>query len=167
MIQTDITEHLPSGFAPQSKVWIYQASRMFLIGEALQLEPMLQDFISNWNSHGEPVKGFANLFFGQFLIFIADETDTQVGGCSTDNSVQLVKQIQQKFSVEMLNRQLLAFIIKNKIETLPLAQLDYALSNQFITEDTPYFNNTVLTLEELKSRWIVPVKESWLAAKLK
>ena len=167
MIQTDITEHLPTGFAPQSKVWIYQASRMFLIGEALQLEPMLQNFLSQWNSHGEPVKGFANLFFGQFLIFIADETQTHVGGCSTDTSVQLVKQIQQKFSVEMHNRQILAFIVKDKIETLPLAQLNYALDNHFITENTLYFNNTVLTLEELKNRWIIPLKESWLATKLK
>jgi len=140
---------------------------MFLIGEALQLEPMLQNFLSQWNSHGEPVKGFANLFFGQFLIFIADETQTHVGGCSTDTSVQLVKQIQQKFSVEMLNRQILAFIVKDKIETLPLAQLNYALDNHFITENTLYFNNTVLTLEELKNRWIIPLKESWLATKLK
>ena len=62
----DIQQHLPEDFSPSSKVWIYQSSRLFFISEALEMEDMLQDFVKNWKSHGAPVKGFANLFFGRF-----------------------------------------------------------------------------------------------------
>ena len=60
----------------------------------------------------------------------------------------------------------LAFVVKDKIELLPLAQIDYALEKGFITGDTLYFNNTVTNKAALASQWIVPVSKSWLAKKL-
>ncbi|MFZ1528595.1 MAG: hypothetical protein WAT19_07590 [Ferruginibacter sp.] len=159
-------QHLPQDFHPQSRVWIYQASRMFMISEALEMEDMINEFIAQWKSHGAPVKGYANLFFGRFFVVMADESNVAVGGCSTDSSVHLVKAIEQRFKTDMFNRQLLAFIVKDKIELIPLSQLGYAVENGFINEHTLYFNNTVLTKKELEDKWLVPAKESWLASKI-
>jgi hypothetical protein len=159
-------QHLiPEDFDPSSRVWIYQCNRMFLISEALQLEEMMNQFVANWNSHGTPVKGYANLLFGQFVVLMADETATGVSGCSTDSSVRLIKQIEEQFKVSMFDRQNLAFVVKEKIQTIPMQQLAYALENGFITPDTIYFNNLVLDKASLLSKWMIPVKESWLAAK--
>jgi len=158
----DISEHLPAGFAPTSRVWIYQSSRLFMISEALEMEPMLNDFAANWTSHGDKVKGYANLFFGQFIILMADESATGVSGCSTDSSVRLIKDIEKRFNVQLFDRQSLAFIIKDKIERLPMSQLEYGIAQGFIKPDTLYFNNTVLTKQELLDKWIIPVEESWI-----
>lgn len=162
----DFQSHIPADFNDDSRVWIYQSSRLFFISEALQMEDMLNDFVKNWNSHGDPVKGYANLIFGQFIILMADETATGVSGCSTDSSVRLIKSIEQKFNVQMFERQNLAFVVKDKIQLLPLNQLEYAVENNFINADTLYFNNTVLTKKELLERWLIPVKESWLAKRI-
>ena len=162
----DFTEHIPHDFADNSKVWIYQCSRLFFISEALEMEDMLNNFAANWKSHGAPVKGFANLFFGQFVVLMADETATGVSGCSTDSSVHLIKTIEEKYKVQMFDRQNLAFIVKDKIELLPLSQLEYAVENNFINADTLYFNNTVLSKKEMIEKWILPVKDSWLAKRL-
>ncbi|MBS1733993.1 MAG: hypothetical protein JST02_11915 [Bacteroidetes bacterium] len=159
-------QHLPEDFNDDSRVWIYQSSRLFFISEALEMESMLHDFVTNWKSHGAPVKGYANLFFGRFIIIMADETATGVSGCSTDSSVRLIKAIEQQFNVDMFNRQLLAFVVKDKIETIPLAQLAYAFENKFVNEDSLYFNNTVLSKKELEQNWITPIKKSWLARQL-
>ena len=160
-------QHLiPEEFAPSSRVWIYQSSRLFFISEALQIEDLLNEFTAGWNSHGTPVKGYGNLLFGQFIILMADETASGVSGCSTDSSVRLIKQIEQLFTVDMFNRQNLAFVVKEKIQTIPLSQLSYAFENGFISEDTLYFNNTVLDKESLLRKWMIPVKESWLIKKL-
>jgi hypothetical protein len=159
----DFTEHIPDDFADNSRVWIYQSSRLFFISEALEMEDMLNEFAANWKSHGAPVKGFANLFFGQFIVLMADETATGVSGCSTDSSVHLIKSIEEKYKVQMFNRQNLAFVVKDKIQLLPLSQLEYAVRNNFINADTLYFNNTVLSKKEMIEKWIIPVKDSWLA----
>jgi len=158
---------LPADFDNNSRVWIYQSNRLFSLAEALQIENLLNNFVSGWNSHGTPVKGYGNLFFGQFVVLMADERATGVSGCSTDSSVRLIRQIEQIFSVSMFDRQSLAFIIKDKIQQLPLSQLKYALDNEFISSDTLYFNNLVQSRVELENKWIIPVKESWLVKKLK
>ena len=111
---------LPEELAPSSRVWIYQSNRLFSISEALQIEPLLKDFIENWHTHGTPNKSWANLLLGQFIIIMADETEMGVSGCSTDSSVRLIKQIEQQFKVNLFDRQLLAFIIKDKVQLLPL-----------------------------------------------
>jgi hypothetical protein len=162
----DFREHLPEDFADSSRVWIYQSSRLFFISEALEMEDILKDFAAGWKSHGEPVKGFANLFFGRFIVLIADETATGVSGCSTDSSVHLIKAIEEKYKVQMFDRQNLAFIVKDKIEVIPLSQLEYAVENNFINAGTLYFNNTVLTKKEMIEKWIIPAKESWLTKRV-
>lgn len=163
----DYKHLLDNNFHPSSKVWIYQCNRIFFLNEALEIEELLKEFTLQWKSHGTPIKGEAHLFFGQFIVLIADETATGVSGCSTDSSVRLIKDIEQRFKVNMFDRTTLAFIVKEKVELLPLPQLQYAVENRFINADTLYFNNLVQTKEELENKWIVAVKESWLAAKIK
>ncbi len=160
-------QHLiPEDFNPSSRVWIYQSNRLFFISEALQIEDMLNSFVESWNTHGAKVKGYANLLFGQFIVLMADETAAGVSGCSTDSSVRLIKQIEEAFKVNMFDRQNLAFVVKEKIQTIPLSQLNYALENGFVTPDTIYFNNLVLDKASLLTKWMIPVKESWLAARV-
>jgi hypothetical protein len=157
---------LPEDFDGGSRVWIYQSSRLFTLSEALEIETLMEQFVNQWNSHGSPVKGFASLFFGQFVVLMADETASGVSGCSTDSSVRLIKHFETRFNVNMFDRQMLAFFIKDKIQLLPLSQLSYAFTNNFLTPDTLYFNNLVQTKTELENNWIIPVKDSWLAKRL-
>jgi hypothetical protein len=157
---------LPQDFAADSRVWIYQSSRLFTMGEALQIEDLLNTFTENWKSHGTPVKGYGNLLFGQFVVLMADENATGVSGCSTDSSVRLIKQLEELYKVHMFERQLLAFVVKEKVQLLPLAQLQHAVDNNYITPDTLYFNNLVATKEELATKWMIPVKDSWLTKRI-
>jgi hypothetical protein len=163
---TDYKELIPADFAPDSRVWVYQSSRLFMMSEALHIEDLLNNFAANWQSHGAPVKGSGNLFYGQFVVLMADERATGVSGCSTDSSVRLIKQIEQLFNVNMFDRQMLTFHVKDKVQMLPLSQLQYAINNNFISPDTLYFNNLVQTKEELENKWLIPVKDSWLAKRV-
>ena len=161
-------QFIPEDFNDTSRVWIYQSSRLFGFGEALEMEPMLEEFAANWNSHGAPVKAYANLLYGQFIVLMADEdASAGVSGCSTDSSVKLIKKIEQLFKVDMFNRQTLAFVVKDKIQTLPLAHFNHAIENSFLTPETLYFNNLVYTKKEMLEKWIIPVKDSWLAGRIK
>lgn len=162
MMNFDFKHLLPEDFHPSSRVWIYQSNRVLMLSEALELETMLQHFVNGWNSHGAPVKGFATLFFGQFIVLMADETQEAVGGCSTDSSVHLIKEAEKRFGVSLFDRQALAFIIKDKVQLIPMSQMDYAIKERFIHGDTIYFNNIVATKAQLENQWLLPVKDSWI-----
>jgi hypothetical protein len=165
-MQSNYREFLPAEFDGSSRIWIYQSSRPFTASEALQISEMLHDFVISWNSHGVPVKGFTHLFFEQFILLMVDERASLVSGCSTDSSVRLIKDMENRFRVQLFDRQLLAFIIDGKIRLLPLSQLASVGGNGMIQPETLYFNNTVLTKTELENFWIIPVKDSWLASRI-
>lgn len=162
----DYQHLIPEDFGHSSRVWIYQSSRVFSLSEALNIEKILDQFTGDWKSHGTPVKGFGTLFFGQFIILMADESATGVSGCSTDASVRLIKAMEAEFKVTFFDRMNLAFFINEKVQLLPLSQLEYAVEKSFIGPETLFFDNTVLTKEGLMHKWIIPVSNSWLGKRL-
>ncbi|MDE3236030.1 MAG: hypothetical protein KGO81_08765 [Bacteroidota bacterium] len=157
---------IPEDLHPASKAWVYQCNRLLGVAEALLLEEKLNEFVANWESHGSAVKGYANLLFGQFVVFIADDSNDRICGRAIDAVARFVQELNETFSVNFLDRQSLAFIVKDKVQVLPLQQLNYAVENGFIQADTLYFNNLVTTKEQFLNEWLVPVKKSWLARRL-
>ena len=159
-------QYLPNSFSPESRVWIYQSSRLFTLGEAVEIEEYINKFTAEWRSHGAEVYAYGNLFFGQFVVLMADETHTGVSGCSTDSSVRFIKDLETKFRADFFNRMSLAFFVKDKVQVIPMNQLQYAFDNYFIDENTIYFNNLAQTKEELENNWIIPLKDSWIAKRI-
>jgi hypothetical protein len=152
-------------FDPSSRVWIYQGDRPFTIEEAAQTRPLLDSFTRSWASHGTPVKGHAEIAHNQFIILMADETASGVSGCSTDSSVQLIKQIEQQTGIRLFERLNLAFFIRDKVELIPLSQIPHALATGHLSAETPYFDNTINCKEELETKWLIPLKDSWLGTR--
>jgi hypothetical protein len=165
MLNISHTTSLPADFAGHSRVWIYQADRLFTPQEARQIEAMLQAFTLDWKSHGTPVRANGYLFYGQFIVLMADETAAGVSGCSTDSSVHLIKQIEQHTGAQLFDRLNLAFYIDEKVRLVSLADLPKQIENGLIDADTLYFNNTIQTKEKLETSWLIPLKDSWLGKK--
>lgn len=165
-MNTDIHSLLPEGYADHSRVWIYQSSRAFLEREQLEIQEQINQFTSQWQAHGHPVQGWGSILFGHFIVLMADESKTQVSGCSTDSSVRLIKSLERQYAVSLFDRLTLAFWIKGTLQLLPISQLSYAMDTGYIQEDTLFFNNAVLTKQEMEKRWILPLKESWLSNRI-
>ena len=156
---------IPSHFAPTSRIWIYQSSRPFSSTESVQIQKSIDEFISAWTAHGAAVKGIGLIAFNQFIVLIADESHTQVSGCSTDSSVHFIQQVQQTWKTDFFNRRTLAFWMQDEVHLLDMGDLPSAMENQTIHAETLYFNNLVATLQDWINQWIQPVGESWIAKK--
>ena len=157
---------IPANFPDASRVWIYQSGREFTSEEILQIEEELVAFGKTWNSHGDKVRDYAQLFFGRFIVLMADETNTSVGGCSTDFSIKYIKNLGKDFNTNFFDRSQLAFIIREKVQIISLDAVNAAIEDGYISADTLYFNNTILTKKELLNTWIIPLKKSWLASRI-
>lgn len=166
MTTKNIKDLLPTDFSPASRVWIYQSSRPFAGQEEEQINEQLAQFYTQWETHGAPVKGWAGLVYSQFIVVLADETGNNVSGCSTDGMVRIIKSIERQYSVNMFDRMVLTFLVRDKPEMLPMAQVQYALDKGYLDSETPLFNNTVATKGDLEERWLVPLSQSWLAPRL-
>jgi hypothetical protein len=157
---------IPKDFGQNSKVWIYQANRTLQPQEILEMNEQLFNFYLQWTSHGAPVKGWSQVLFNQFVVVLADEQASGVSGCSTDSMVKVIKSFERQYSITLFDRLSIAFYVKNKVEPLPYQQIEYALEKGYIQQDTPFFNNTVLTKQDLIDNWIIPLNQSWIWNKL-
>lgn len=166
MLMSEVSELVPKDFSDHSRVWIYQSNRPFSEKEEREVNEQLLQFYSQWLSHGAQVKGWAGLLFRQFIVIMADEEQTGVSGCSTDSSVKVIKSLERQYNVNLFDRMTITFLVKGKAEMLPYNQVQYALDKGYIDAETPFFNNTVDNKEQLLSKWLVPLKDSWLAQRV-
>ncbi len=167
MFTQEVANLIPSDFSDHSKVWIFQCNRAFNEKEQAEVNEQLMQFYTQWVSHDERVKGWANLLFGQFIIVMADEAQsTQLGGCSTDGMMRLMKNLEKQYNVNLFDRMTLTLLVKGKAEMLPYEQVQYAIDKGFINEDTLMFNNIATTKKEILESWLVPLKYSWLASRV-
>ncbi len=157
---------VPQELADHSRVWIYQSSRPFSDREATEINEQLYQFYTQWKSHGADVKGWARVFFNRYVVFIADETEVPLGGCSMDDAQRVVKSLERQYQVTLFDRLTITFLVNEKIEMLPLNQVQYALDKGFINKDTPMFNNLVATKKDFLELWISPLHGTWLASKV-
>jgi hypothetical protein len=77
-------------FSDQSRVWVYPSSRVLNDVDKISIGKQLDNFLSNWNAHGTPIKGDYAIFEDNFIVLIADESFSKASGCSIDSSVKCI-----------------------------------------------------------------------------
>ena len=146
-----------------SRIWIYQANRVFTHEEVNHIQQKLNDFTSQWLAHGNKLAAFGEVKFDQFIILSVDENEAGATGCSIDKSVKLMQEIEQDLAVNLFDRFLVAFREGDQIISCSRQQFEELLKSGKVTADTVVFNNLIGTRKELRTNWQIPMKDSWHA----
>lgn len=146
-----------------SRVWIYQSSREFTPEEQVEIQETLNQFTAQWLAHGASLAAKGELRYGRFLILVVDEAQAGATGCSIDQSVRLMKELEKRYNVDLFDRFNIAYRDNGTIKVVDRNAFESLLANGTVTEDTIVFNNLAATWKELESRWEIPMKESWHA----
>lgn len=144
-----------------ARIWIYQSNREFSVGELELVEEKLTDFVNNWTRHGEGLQASFTIKYNQFIILGIDENVNEVSGCSIDSSVNAIKQLENEFGLDLMNKLNIAFKVGENINTVSLAQFQEFIKSDKINDKTIVFNNMVQSKAALESDWEVPAKISW------
>ena len=145
-----------------SRVWVYTSNREFTSEEMISLNDKLSDFTQNWLSHGDEVKASYSIPHNHFIVLMADEKEGTTGGCSIDSAFKFIKQLEEDYSISLLDRQLLSFLIDTKVIQIPFKDIKSELKNIKNTDTKYFFNNLVENLEQLETNWLVEPENSWI-----
>ncbi|BDS12095.1 hypothetical protein [Aureispira anguillae] len=151
-------------FPNESRVWIYQSNTAFSEEQANLLRKKLQHFVAQWQSHGAPVKAWADIKYNRFIVLMVDENQEAPSGCSIDSSVAMIKEIEVEMNVDLFDR--LNFAYKTDSSTVESAdRIDFSnlYASSIINDQTIVFNNLVNTKIDLENKWEVPLADSWHA----
>lgn len=144
-----------------SKIWIYQSNRKFSDEEILEIEKNLTAFLENWAAHGQPLQASFVTKYNRFIIIAVNQETQAVTGCSIDASVAFIQSLEQKYSVDLLDKMNVTFKVGEHIAFKPLIEFKKLVKEKAVSENTIVFNNLLNTLGEWQDFWEVPASESW------
>ena len=146
-----------------SRVWIYQANRVLNSTEVEAIQQKLDSFTSQWLAHGNELLAKSEIRYNQFIILSVDEQQAGATGCSVDQSVKLMLQLEREFNINLFDRFQLAYRDGDKIETINREEFQKLIGTGEIDGETIVFNNLVSTRKALETNWEIPLKDSWHA----
>lgn len=148
-------------YPENTKVWIYQSERHFNEDEKKHVQIRLDDFMADWQSHGNLVKGTFTLVYDAFIVLFVDDEGDPLCGRAQDASVKLIKELEQELELSILDRMNQSYKKGEKAVLVKLNDFETLYNDNKINDDTIVFNNTITTKKEFDTTWEVPLKNSW------
>jgi hypothetical protein len=144
------------------RIWIYTISQELTNEQSVDFKNRCQNFVSGWTAHDVSLDASFELYQNRLLIFKVNEEKYNASGCSIDKQVRFVKELEQAFSIELLNRLLVAYENNNQVEVVKSAQIKELLSANIISASTLVFDNTITEYKQLETNWKQPLHHTWL-----
>lgn len=157
----DMKPELFPDLPDHTRLWIYQSSHELSDSDCKVMEEKLLDFCNNWSSHGKPLKCDAAILYNTFIVIGVDEISQSASGCSIDNSVNFIKELEEDHDVNFFENLIIAVLIKEKVKLYDMDTFKEKYKDGEIDEETLIFNNQVKTKSEYERSWLIPLKKSW------
>ena len=145
------------------RIWVYTLSNKLNNEQLVDFKNRCQNFVSGWTAHDVSLDASFDLYQNRLLIFKVNEDKYNASGCSIDKQVRFVKELEQMFSVELLNRLLVAYENNNQVEVTKASQVKELLASNIISANTLVFDNAITQSSELDTKWKQPLQATWLA----
>lgn len=145
------------------RIWIYIISKFLAEQQLAELKNRCMIFVSTWTAHDVNLDASFELYRNRLLIFKVNEASYNASGCSIDKQLRLVKELEQQFSVELLNRLLVAYERNDEVVVVKQSEISNLLYNKTINENTLVFDNTISQSDQLTSHWKRLLKDTYLS----
>ena len=144
-----------------ARVWVYQSNTVLSDVEMNAIKNDGAGFIADWAAHGASLKASFDILFNRFIVIAVDEQQALATGCSIDKSVKFVKELEQKYNLNLFDRMQVAYRKGHDILVCSLPNFEKLAVLGDVDESTVVFNNMVSTKQAFDSEWEVPLKQSW------
>jgi hypothetical protein len=146
-----------------TKVWIYQSDRRLTSDEQTFIQNNLNQFVTQWKSHGTDVNGTGLILHHRFIVLMVDVAS----GCSIDKSVHFIKNIGSNINADFFNRMLITYIDKDgNHQTVELHELESKYKQLEIDDETLFFDVLVQSKKEFETGFKKNIGNSWLKSRL-
>jgi hypothetical protein len=148
--------------SPTARIWIYQADRKLSAGQVDFINRFLKDYCNRWKAHGAELKASFDIRFDHFIVMAADEDYNSTSGCSIDDSVRAIKEIENNTNSNFFNRNLVAFKQDTGVILIDRSNLKEKYLTGMWNDASLTFNNLVDTKSKLDLEWITEAGKTWL-----
>lgn len=114
-----------------------------------------------------PLEAVAAIIHNQFVVIMVDESVSEIGGCSIDKSVSLMKNLGEKYGFDFFNRLLVYVHTENGPQTYSKRDLQEAIDKSLVNPESLVFNHLVQTKHDFSNNWLQTLENNWVSRQLK
>ncbi|MBK9176834.1 MAG: hypothetical protein IPM46_10975 [Flavobacteriales bacterium] len=145
-----------------ARVWVYKTARALSAAEQKMVLEHGAAFTDTWAAHGAPLDACVDVLHARFVVVAVDEAQAEASGCSIDKSVGFIKQLEHDLNLMLTDRMVVVYEAEGKAQSCRLQELPELIKSGTITADTIVFDDLVVTVGELRERFRIPLRTSWM-----
>ena len=145
------------------RIWIYTLSKELTNEQLADFKIKCLEFVNSWTAHDVKLDATYELVNNRLLIFKVNEESYNASGCSIDKQVRFIKEQEQFFNIELLNRMLVAYEQNSELQITNQSKIKELLLAGEITKNTLIYDNTITSSNSLLLAWKVPLYKTWLS----
>lgn len=147
-----------------ARIWIFPSNRILNTSEVKYINAKCVTFLQSWTAHKLDLDAAFSIIDNAFLIISVNEKITGASGCSIDKLHQFVKELGNELSLSFLDRLNVTLQVDNGDTCiLPLKEVEKKIQKAEITGDTKVYDITLLNIEDLQTKFNVPLSTTWLS----
>ena len=155
-----------ASLSPDSRVWIFQTMEALTDSEMSYALESMRDFLYGWKAHQAPLKADCDLLLSHFLVVAADESFNPVSGCAGDALHRKVQQLGEELGKDFFDRLNYPILHQGALAFFTRSSLKKALEDGSLIIEDLFLDNSVGHLGAWRTRWCIPLSESWLSGQL-
>lgn len=145
-----------------AKIWIYQSDRPFDKQEKIWIISKLVAFCNQWNTHGAEMPSSFDLKYNQFIVLSVDESQLGASGCSIDSSVRVLREIEVRLNINLLDSGKVAYLDGENVRVAFLPEIKNHVVEGSLQSTSKMFNPSVNKIADLNDKWLIEADKSWL-----
>ena len=142
---------------------MYGANRALTTDEVATIDQMLSDFCAEWSAHGTKLDCGYSILHNQLIILGVDEKSAAASGCSIDSSVQIFRDIDSKYDLDLFNRLRSYHVVSERLEGLTSAEIKSKVAGHDLDANSTFIDMLLLTKEDVNAQLIKPMARTWLS----
>src|SRR3954471_19503747 len=125
-----------------NKVWTYIISRKLSAAELEELQTAGAGFVKSWTAHEVQLHASFEVYRERIIIVKVNESIHNASGCSIDKLVRFIKELEQQFKIELLNRMLVSYETAHGLEVASASQIKNLLSEKKLSPESIIYNTS-------------------------
>lgn len=145
-----------------ARVWVYKTARDIAKAEQRMIMEQGALFTTGWSTHGTPLDACVDVLHNRFVVVAVDEVQAKASGCSIDKAVGFIKDLEFQLNLTLTDRMVVVHEHDGRITSCRVDQLPVLLAEGVMHSGTIVYDDLVATVGDLRERFRIPLRESWM-----
>jgi len=145
-----------------ARVWVYKSGKPFTPDQRTAMLGRGHAFTTSWAAHGAALDACVEVLHDHFVVIAVDEQQAMASGCSIDKSVHFVQALERDLGLQLTDRMVVLYEKDGTVATCRMHEVEALVKSGGLNADTIVFDDLVITVGDLRSRFRVRMADSWM-----